>query len=167
MSNRVKKLYPALKHGGYSVIGLLPGEDAAAFEQLHRDLRATCCPHGPLQEDTTASIGNLLWRKQNLETLRRAETARKRYLAIKSEMIPSSTPPCELEYLRNDWTPPTGAEVEAAREAAEARAREELGEDYEFIEMGDLATRDQLLEDLELEERLDARIDKLLKDWRC
>jgi hypothetical protein len=118
MGVRVKKLHPALKHGGYSAIGLIPGEDAAAFEQLHRDLRATCCPDGPLEEHTTASIGNLLWRKQNLGTFRRAEAARERYSAITSEMVPSETPPYDLEYMRNDWTPPTRAEVRSGERGA-------------------------------------------------
>jgi hypothetical protein len=105
MAVRLKKLYPALKHGGYSVTGLLPGEDAAAFEQLHRELRAFYCPDGPLEEDAIASIGNLLWRKQNLGTILRAEAARKRYLAIRSEMIPSTMLPFDPEYLREDSIP--------------------------------------------------------------
>jgi hypothetical protein len=167
---RVKKLYPALKHGGYSATGLLPGEDRVAFEKLHRDLIAELCPHGPLEEDTVADIARCMWRKNHLETFRRAEAARKRYSAIKSEMIPSTTPPFELPfepvYLKDDrvdWTPPDPDEVKAAREAAEARAREELGVDYKFVEIDDLPTPAQMLADLEVEERLDARIDKLFK----
>jgi hypothetical protein len=163
MAVRVKKLHPALKHGGYSVIGLLPGEDAAAFEQLHRELRAFYRPDGPLEEDALARIGNLLWRTQNLGTILRAEAARKRYLAIRSKMIPSAKFPFELEYLREDSIPPDPAEVEAATKAAEERARQELGEDYKLVEMGDLATSAQLLANLAVEERLDARIDKLVQ----
>jgi hypothetical protein len=164
MAVRVKKLNPALKHGGYSVIGLLPGEDAAAFEQLHRELRATYCPDGPLEEAILARIGNLLWRNQNLGTIRRAEAARKRYSAITSEMVPSAKFRFELEYLKEDSIPADPAEVEAATNAAEERARQELGEDYKLIEMGDLATSAQLLADLEVEERLDARIGKLVQE---
>ena len=77
-------------------------------------------------------------------------------------MVPSTTAPFELEYLKDDWTPPDPAKVEAAREAAEARAGEELGQDYAFVEMWALATPDQMLADLKVEERLDARIDKLV-----
>ena len=42
MVTRIKRRYPALKHGGYSADALLPGEDRAAFEKLHRrtDCRA-------------------------------------------------------------------------------------------------------------------------------
>ena len=150
---RVKK-YPALKHGGYSATGLLPGEDRAAFEKLHLDLRAECRPDGPLEEHTVFDIARLLWRKQNLGTFRRAEAARNRYSAI--------------GYMRNDWTRPTDAEVEATTEAAKARAREELrqelGEDYKFVELDDLATLDQLEADLQVEERLSAMIRKLVHE---
>jgi hypothetical protein len=160
---RVKKLYPALKHGGYSVLGLLPGEDRAAFEKLHREEREELRPDGPLEEDIVASIANSLWRKQNLGTFRRAEAARRRHSAITSAMVPQTKESCELEYLRDDWTPPDPAEVEAAREAAEVRAREELREDYPFIEMEELPTRAKMLEDLEVEQRLNAQITKLFK----
>jgi hypothetical protein len=163
---RVKKLYPALKHGGYSATGLLPGEDPAAFEKLHRDLISELCPDGPLQEGTVFDIARLMWRKQNLETFRVAEAARKRHSAIRSEMIPSTTPPLDINldlFGVGRWTPPDPADVKAATEAAEAQARKELGENYKFVEMGDLATATQMFADLEVEERLNAMIDKLLK----
>ena len=162
---RVKKLYPALKHGGYSATGLLPGEDPAAFEKLHRDLISELCPDGPLQEDTVFDIARLMWRKQNLEAFRVAEAARERASAIRSEMIPSTMPPLlGFPVLgSSDWTPPDPADVEAATEAAEAQARKELGENYKFVEMGDLATATQMFADLEVEERLNAMIDKRLK----
>jgi hypothetical protein len=162
---RVKKLYPAFKHGGYSATGLLPGEDPAAFEKLHRDLISELCPDGPLQEDTVFSIARLMWRKQNLETFRVAEAARERASAIRSEMIPSTTPPLDFPLfgVSSDWSPPDPADVEAATEAAEVQVRKELGENYKFVEMGDLATATQMLADLEVEERLNAMIDKLLK----
>jgi hypothetical protein len=47
--------------------------------------------------------------------------------------------------------------------AAENKAREELGELYGLVEMGDEATIDGLIRDLVVQERLDAMIDKCLK----
>jgi hypothetical protein len=161
---RIKKLYPALKHAGYSATGLLPGEDPAAFEKLHRDLVSELCPDGPLQEDTVFDIARLMWRKQNLETFRVAEAARNRASAIRSR-IPSTTPPFNLIDFGapSNWSPPDPADVKAATEAAEAQTRKELGENYKFVKMGDLATATQMFADLEVEERLNAMIDKLLK----
>jgi hypothetical protein len=159
---KTKKIYPALKHGGYSTLGLLPGEDPAAFEELHQDLISEFCPNGPLEEDTVADMARTMWRKNNLKTFRAAETVRKRYSEIRS-MIPPTDPPYDLFPLgvNADWTPPDPAQVKAATEAAEAQARKELGEYYKLIEMGDLATPARLLADLAIEERLDARIAKL------
>jgi hypothetical protein len=51
----------------------------------------------------------------------------------------------------------------AAIQAAEAQARKELGEAYEFVEVGETATVERLLRDLGVEDRLDAMIDKCLK----
>ena len=166
MARRIKKLYPALKHGAYSASRLLPGEDPVAFEELRQNLIAYYEPNGPLQEYTVLDIVRTIWRKENLQTFRIAEAARKRHSAIRAQMIPSAPPALQpLEYLRDDWIPPTAAEIEAATEAAEARARQELGGNYKFFELGDLATPAQLLAELEVEERLDARIDKLLKRY--
>jgi|SRR6516165_852058 hypothetical protein len=166
MARRIKKLYPALKHGAYSASRLLPGEDPVAFEELRQNLIAYYEPNGPLQEYTVLDIVRTIWRKENLQTFRIAEAARKRHSAIRAQMIPSAPPALQpLEYLRDDWIPPTAAEIEAATEAAEARARQELGGNYKFVELGDLATPAQLLAELEVEERLDARIDKLLKRY--
>ena len=41
--------------------------------------------------------------------------------------------------------------------------RKELGEAYEFVEIGDIATLDQLMKDLAVEERLDSMIENTLK----
>src|SRR4051794_38402872 len=63
---RFNKTHPALKHAAYSSTTLLPGEDKAAFEKLHRDLIAELVPVGALEEGIVADIASLLWRKQNL-----------------------------------------------------------------------------------------------------
>jgi hypothetical protein len=52
---------------------------------------------------------------------------------------------------------------EIAMEAADDQARKELGANYPLVEIGEAATVDRLLQDLAVEERLDAMIDKCLK----
>jgi hypothetical protein len=54
-------------------------------------------------------------------------------------------------------------EIDATATAQIDQTREELGEDYKLVEIGETATVDRLLEDLQVEERLDATIDKCLK----
>jgi hypothetical protein len=160
---REKKRHSALKHGGYSTIGLLPGESPAEFDKLHKDLVEELAPVGPLEHDVVLTVARLIWRKQNLSTFRTAELARERRIQIIEEElarreIPDSpfrepTYEGEDEYL---------AAREEAEEAAEKQARAELGYRYEFTE-NDLATEDRLMADLALEDRLDSAIDKCMK----
>ena len=156
MPIRAKKNHPALKHAGYSATSILPGEDAAEFEKLHRDLIAELVPNGVLEDDIVATMARLVWRKQNLVTFRVAKLARGRYAKIESEKVPQDDE--ELYFSEEDL-----AEREAGIQAAEAQARKELGEDYELVEVGKIATIPGLMKDLEVQDRLDSMIDRCLK----
>jgi hypothetical protein len=154
---RVKKSSPALKHGAYSSTGLLPGEDRGAFEKLNRDVKAELRPDGLFEEDIVASIASCMWRKNHLDTLRRAQAARKRNAAIRSAVIPAPV------FNLPEAFHPDRPEMKEAAKTAEMLAQEELGGDYIFVEMEDLADPADLLAELEVMERLDARIDKLFR----
>ena len=140
MSTEVKRVSPALKHGGYSAKSILPGESRSAFKRLNRDIIAELRPDGALEHDIVRTIVQLVWRKQNLATLRKVELVQDRYWAIKSQLLPT-----------------------AAEPFIEDRARKELGENYHLLEIAKTATVDRLTHELEVEERLDAMIDKQLK----
>jgi hypothetical protein len=154
--SRVNKIHPALKHGAYSATTVLPGEDPAAFEKLQQAVIAELAPTGALEEDTVETIARLVWRKQNLATFRTAERARMRCSEIKSEKLP----PDLLSEMFEDIDP---VKREEAMRAAEDQAREELGDTYKLVEIGETATVDRLMKDLVIEERLDGMIDKCLK----
>jgi hypothetical protein len=175
MLTQVQKTHPALKHGGYSATTILPGEDSAAFEKLHRDLIVEFSPKGALEQDIVATIARLVWRKQNLATFRRAELVREHRNAIRSKRVaaiekkykpqplrPSSEEERILRLLETDYEF-IADERERAVKDADRRAREELGEAYELAEIGEPTMVDRLLQDLGVEERLDASIDKCLK----
>lgn len=57
---------PALKHGGYSALTLLPGEDRFAFQKLRRELIEELKPRGRLEKEIVMDIARLVWRKRNL-----------------------------------------------------------------------------------------------------
>ena len=139
MSMSVKKPHAAFKHGAYSATAVLPGEDEDAFRELHQKIIAELAPVGALEEDLVGTIARILWRKQNLAVLRMVEFAREHGVEFRAER-----PSFRMELLLD-------------------HTREELGEDYESVEIGETATVDRLLEDLQVEERLDATIDKCLK----
>ena len=62
------RLPAVIKHGAFSAMTLMPGEDAAAYEHLHAQLVAELCPAGVLEEDIV----------RNLATLRAAKLAQDR-----------------------------------------------------------------------------------------
>jgi hypothetical protein len=166
MPIQVKKHHPALKHAGYAATGILPGESSAEFEKLHRDLIAELGPNGALENDIVATVARLVWRKKNLETFRIAELARSRSAQIMRETVPED----KIDY--PDYSSPLFEPVvtkvdpavrAAAIRAAVDQARKELGDAYGLVEIGDIATVDQLMKGLEVQDRLDAMIDRCLK----
>jgi hypothetical protein len=163
MLTQVQKAHPAVKHGAYSATTILPGEDSTAFKKLHREVIAEYSPEGILERDAVDTLARLLWRKQNLVTLRVAELARKHRDAIQSERIAVALAEKDRLSLLPLETALEPHERKAAIRAAEAQARKELGEAYELVEVGETATVERLLRDLAVEERLDAMIDKCLK----
>jgi hypothetical protein len=149
MSVRFKKIHPALKHGGYIATMLLPGEDRAAFEKLHRDLVAEFNPVGALEKDIIANVARLTWRKQNLAILRIAEfvQARRRKIEYDTKLLHNSIAKEERE----------------AAQIADEQARQEFGDIHQLIDVGKAATIDGLMKELDVIERLDGLINRCLK----
>jgi hypothetical protein len=85
MSVQVKKFHAALKHGAFSATTILPGEDPAAFKELHQKLIAELAPDGVLEDDIVCTIAHLVWRKEHLGTLRIAEHALEHESRIQAE----------------------------------------------------------------------------------
>jgi hypothetical protein len=73
----------AVRHGAYRM-GLLPGENAAAFEKQHRDLMGELSPMGPLEEDTVSTMARIMWRKNHMGIVRAAQRAWDSYDRIES-----------------------------------------------------------------------------------
>jgi hypothetical protein len=163
MASRHKKRYNTIKHGGYSALGLLPGESPEEFERMHSGLIEELAPRGPLEKDVVSTLARLLWRKQNRSIFRTVELAkRRRGEIIQEELtsrgVPDPTRLLEMFPLSEE---DKGAHEEALRVGKE-QAQKELGDLYELTEL-DIATDDRLLADLAVEERLDAVIDKCIK----
>src|SRR5262245_50422717 len=66
MPTRLKLTLPALKHGVYSSLDVLSGENRAEFEKTHRQLIAEYSVSGPLEHHFISMLAGLLWREQNL-----------------------------------------------------------------------------------------------------
>jgi hypothetical protein len=64
-----KRVPPALKHGIYSGIGLLPTESPAKFRKFKKQRFAELNLVGRLEQDIGEEIVCLEWRRQNLFTV--------------------------------------------------------------------------------------------------
>ena len=160
MRTRVNRIPPALKHGAYSATAVLPGESRAAFEKLHRDLIAEFNPSGVLEDDIVADMARLVWRKQNLGTLRIAERAQRSWSELGKSGIANTSLSCFFMKSREDRAK---KKKEKKYELHRTEVRKELGDTFELVEIGDAATFDGLTKELEIKERLDALIEKCLK----
>jgi hypothetical protein len=145
-------MHPALKHGAYSATLLV--EDSN-FKRLHRGLIADFKPVGTFEKAIIGDLARLMSCKQNLIIFRIAELARKRDQQILAEKLPD----LQFHGILNP------AEEKKLRQAAEDQARKELGENYELIEMGETATLDCLIKELDVEERVNRQIDRCLRQF--
>ena len=104
-----------------------------------RELIAELAPVGALEEDIVADVARLTWRKRNLATCRIAELAKARRKEICSIKLISGNP------------------------RADEQARQELGDIHELIDIGETATIDGLMKELDLVDRLQGMINRCLK----
>jgi hypothetical protein len=161
--NRANKTHPALKHAGYSAATILPGEDAAAFDRLHQKLAAEFNPAGPLEESIVADMAHLMWRKQNLATYQIAPRINEYCKQVALKNVVAEPPAYSLSVPGFDGSPEYQEQLREATRMAERQVRQEIGEIYSLIDIGELATIEGLMDELNVSERLDGLIDKCLK----
>ncbi len=155
MRSRRGSILPALKHGGYAAMSILPGENKAEFEKLHRDVIADLTPNGPLEADLVSTMARLLWRKQNLKTFQIAASARSLHDRVREETVPGFGYHLPEPKVKID-----PVEQKEALQALEDVVREEFGEFYGLLQIGNAATIDGLMKELDVQDRLDAAIER-------
>ena len=170
MGKPPKNVPSALKHGGFAGTTILPGEDEAAFNKLHRDLSVEFAPNGPLEEDIVTTIARLVWRKQNLKIYHSAEKAKERFSNLMSTLMERRKLPAEvasrlLNKTEHPYLPPRllTEEMLAEMRALFGEIRQEMGTDWELVDIADVATIANLLSELSVVDRLDGMIDRCIK----
>jgi hypothetical protein len=169
MGKPTKNVPSALKHGGSAGTTILPGEDEAAFNKLHHDLSVELAPNGPLEEDIVMAMARLVWRKQNLKIYTLIQTANKRFNTLISNSLKLSdyeeekvaSPVVGRHQRRRIYESPL--EWSARFEAASEEALKEMGTDGELVDLANVVTIDNLLNELSLIDRLDGMIDRCIK----
>jgi hypothetical protein len=156
-----KRPLNAWKHGGYSSLGVLPGEEPEEFNHLHQSLVREWQPSGASECDTVLSITKCIWRKTRLtiysqleirkqsvaeDPLSRAWYAWDEVVRKQGQVSPSATPKQEGVVVEED-------ERQLQQDALAAQELAELEQ----------ITPESLIREIELESRLDARIDRLFK----
>ena len=97
-----------------------------------------------------------MWRKRNLSTYDAAREARELASFIRSLAQPHMR-------VASPGTEHARDEAFAAEDAAEEYAQKELGDRWELVKIGEVATTDHLLQQLSIIDRLDGMFDKCIK----
>ena len=79
LNTETKPSLNAWKHGAYSNLGLLPGENRSEYMRFLDDLFAEWAPRGPTETDTVVSLAKCMWRKSRLVIYAKAARARRLY----------------------------------------------------------------------------------------
>jgi hypothetical protein len=160
MPKNSKHVPPALKHGVYSAIGLLPTEDPVEFEKFKQEIFDDYKPVGRSEKIIVEEITWLQWRLQNLSTYGVAARAREQRSAIYSKLAPPSWEPPLLGF-EPEPESRSPEELAALRKSVEKQVRTELGPAIELVEIGDVATIEYLEKELGIRERLHGIIARL------
>jgi len=127
------------------------------FEELHRGLIAEFTPNGRMEEETVATIARLMWRRQNLAQFEIGQLSN--YMAEALQVA-----------IQKADERTTGHFISDLKELVEARQRYDKAQGtrkvealVEFGEVAKKATLNRLIKELDVEERLDAMIDRLIK----
>jgi hypothetical protein len=165
MRKNSKHVPPALKHGIYSAIGLLPTEDPVEFEKFKQEIFDDYKPVGRSEKIIVDEIACLQWRLQHLHTYGVAVRVRERHSAIYSKLAPPSRErfPPPLPGFEPEPESRSPEELEALRKSVEKQVRTELGQAIELVKIGQVATVEYLEKELGIRERLHGMIARLEK----
>jgi hypothetical protein len=170
VNKQTKKRPSAFKHGGFAGATILPGEDRAAFNKLHRDLRDDFAPQGSFEEHIVKSIAHLVWRQRNLDIYRLVPRAQRQFNLLVIAALRKRNLPPEIESLllnkgnepdvpQRDLSEEERIEMERILEQVQKR----MGADYDLVGITEFATIPNLVQELAIVDRLDGMIDRNIK----
>jgi hypothetical protein len=120
---------------------------------------AELTPEGALEEDAVTNIAGLVWRKQNLSIFRFVQRAKRR----QQQLIEEQLPELSLSAISSAMLGVNPDLRKKATQIAVEQASKEYADVWELVQIGEEATIEGLLQDLDVQDRLDAKIDKYLK----
>jgi hypothetical protein len=162
MSKNSKRIPPALEHGIYSGLGVLPTESRAKFRSFKKQRFADLNISGPLEEDMGDQIVRVEWRLKNLFTYDLAKRAREWKSSIYSKWVPEPWDIAPLPLLMAEQETRSPEEIAALRKRAEREIRIKLGSAIELLQVGDI-TYESLEKELAIREKLEVMLTRLYK----
>ena len=136
---------------------LLPGEDPAEFKALHKGLIADLRPNGRMEEEKVLSIARLTWRRQNLARFEAGQLSHYVWETLKNVVAEETD---DIRKFDKEIMAAFDKMTEANKRTREAKGTRDA---VELVEGWKVAVLSRLLKELDVEERLDAMIDRLLK----
>jgi hypothetical protein len=150
----------ALKHGAFSELLILPGEDPAAFEELKRSLFEEYNVSGRSEESTMKSIAKAMWQLQRLGVYEHVQYLRTR---ARGSTPQSNGRNLMAESLKEFMTK-RGISFHDEPEIPTVPVQPaEKSNDELLLELGNLVTLDHLDKELDVENKLQTKIDRLFK----
>jgi hypothetical protein len=143
MPANTKKLPPALKHGAFAATTILPGKSETEIQKIARKHNRRAQSGRCSRTRNRLFPGSPHLAKRALGDFLESEHAQARFTNI--QMSLQDTGVTDL--------------FEESRPAADKRARQELGEAYDLVEIGEGVTLDGLARQLAILERLDRSIE--------
>lgn len=173
-----KKTLNALKHGAFSEMILFPGEDQEQFDALHQALVDEWDPIGPTQADKVFNIAQNMWRKGRAKHRRKkAAIDRKISLRLRGsesdqlisfiDEVEAGRPISERD-LPTRWASVLREAAPRQKYNSDSAWRAHVLANVKWLseqliiseELGEICDPRSILDELTLEERLDAKIDK-------
>ena len=152
----------AFKHGAFSEVLILPGEDPAAFEELKQRLFAEYNVSGCSEELTMTSIAKTMWQLQRLRVYEHVQFLR----AQGSNPTSANGLKNPVSEAINKFMAARGMcdpDDSSANAPTEEVPPKEKTTDERLLELGDFVSLGHLDKELEVENKLMAKLDRLLK----
>ena len=159
----------ALKHGVFSEILILPGEDPKEFEKLKNALFAEYNPSGVSEEKTMTAIAVAHWQERRLPLYQYAQFLRARKPGFgRSEKDPLESNYAAWNKAAGDAKTPIPRDVDEPNDdpwkKISGRAHDaEKSFDDALLELGDRLTLEHFDKELEVENKIQSKTDRLYK----
>lgn len=159
----------AFKHGAFSKLQFLPGEDPQEFEDLKASLFAEYKPSGASETETLGSIADLMWRERRLVIYQYAQLLRHRRTgrdgrhpaaAFRDPLARSMANALSASHTGCAPDPKEVEEILAKQLIAEAA---DQNDDDRLRDLDSILTLDQLNKELDVRNKIQSMIDRLFK----